>query len=299
MNKSGLVCLKFIVISASLLLFWINTSSGINAFEEIDSFREYVFGIDQEKSKLTFSPKFIKVIRGNEVKIYVTNADSPMDALEQNGYLVSNDSKIRSIDDNSLENLSFIQIIKLKTEIETRDIPISYSTKVYDSWQYPLGERVIVQEGVLGVKEQRVQFFYEDGILVKEDILSEEIISEPVEETIAIGSSTYTLEGIVQRGYDCDFWYSVVDSGNYSAKEKQWLKFVMYCESGCNAESNKSFYKGLFQWSPTLWKRLYSENIFDGYAQIKHTVEKLRSGADPLKMWPACSAKYEDKYGEF
>lgn len=299
MNKSRPVCLKFISIFILPLIFLGYSCQHIHAFEEIDSLREYLFGVDQEKSKLTSFPKFIKVIRGDYERIYITNASNPQDALKQNGYIVSNDSKIFAYSNDHLSGLSSVKIIRLKTEVEVRDIQIAFSTRVFESWQYPLGEEITVQEGIPGVLEQRVQFFYEDGELIKEDIQSETILREPTEEVIAVGSSTYTLEGIIQRGYDCNFWYSVVDNGSYSAKEKEWLKFVMYCESGCNAESNKGFYKGLFQWSPTLWKKLYSENIFDGYAQIQHTVEKLRSGADPSKMWPACSKKYESKYGDF
>jgi len=276
-----------------------SNNSGVFAEEDIDSFREYIFGIDQEDAKITFSPKFIKVIRGDDVKIYTTTSSDATSALEENGYSFSHDSKIFSYSNGSLANFSVIQIIKLKTEIETRYIDIPYSKRVFDSWQYPLGQEIIEQKGVLGVKEQKIQSFFEDGILVKEVLISEDLIRKPVEEIVALGSSSYTLDGITQRGYNCDYWYSVVDSGNYSSKERQWMKFVMYCESGCNAESNKGFYKGLFQWSPTLWKRLYPENIFDGHAQIKHTVEKLRAGADPLKMWPACTKKYQDKYGPY
>ena len=269
-------------------------NSPIFASESSDSFREYIFGIDQEEAKVTFSPKFIKVIRGDEIRIYVTNSSTPINALEENGYSISYDSKIYTYDEDVLSDHAVIQIIKLRTETETRFVDIPFSTRVFDSWQYELGEEVVEQKGVMGIKEQQVQSFYEDGVLVMEEILSEEVISECKEEVIAVGSSTYTFSGITQRGYNCDYWYSVVDNGNYSAKEKQWLKFVMYCESGCNAESNKSFYKGLFQWSPTLWKKLYSENIYDGHAQIRHTIEKLRAGADPLRMWPGCTRKYED-----
>ena len=275
--------------------------SRINAAEridEVDSFRELVFGIDQEKAKLTFAPKFIKVIRGDTVFVYATNASTAEDALQENGYILSADSKIETFSEEALSDFSVIKIIKLKTESETREVEIPYSTRMYESWKYSIGEEVVEQNGVPGIKEQYIQSYYEDGVLIKEDIISESVVSEPVEEIIAIGSATYTLDGITLRGYDCSYWYSVVESGYYSSQEKQWLKFLMYCESGCNAESNKSFYKGLFQWSPTLWKELYSENIFDGDAQIKHTVEKLRAGADLNRMWPACYKKYVAKYGE-
>jgi len=293
MNKNSFTCLKYALIAIFLLLIsWRNISTSF-AFEEEDSFREYIFGVNQEEAILTFAPKFIKVLRGDEIKIYTTNSSTPMNALEENGYSISYDSKIFTYDEDILPNYSVIQIIKLRAETESRNVDLPFSTRVFDSWQYALGENIVEQKGVLGVKKQEIRSFYEDGVLVKEEVLSEKIIKAPVEEVIALGSSTYTLVGITQRGYDCDYWYSVVDNGNYSPKEKEWLKFVMYCESGCNAESSKNFYKGLFQWSPTLWKKLYSENIFDGHAQIKHTVEKLRSGADPLRMWPACTKRYE------
>ena len=299
MDKIRPTCLKFAFITLSLSLILLGNISHSFAFKEAYSFREYIFGINQEEAMITFAPKFIKVLRGDEIKIYATNSSTPIDALEENGYSISYDSKIFTYYEDILPNYSVIQIIKLRTETESRNVDLPFSTRVFDSWQYALGEKIVEQKGVLGIKEQEIQFFYEDGLLVKEEVLSEEVLKSPVEEVIALGSSTYTLTGITQRGYDCGYWYSVVDSGNYSAKEKQWLKFVMYCESGCNAESNKSFYKGILQWSPTLWKKLYSENIFDGHAQIRHTVEKLRAGADPLRMWPACTKKYQAKYGPF
>ncbi len=299
MKKFRPIYLKFAFITLFLLLIFLGNISPSFAFEGEYSFREYIFGINQEEAMVTFAPKFIKVLRGDEIKIYTTNSSTPMNALEENGYSISYDSKIYTYYEDLLPNYSAIQIIKLRTETEIRNVEILFSTRVFDSWQYSLGEKVVEQKGVLGMKEQEIQSFYEDGVLVGEEILSEQIIRSTVEEVIALGSSTYTLTGITQRGYDCEYWKGEVDRGNYSAKEKQWLKFVMYCESGCNAESNKSFYKGLFQWSPTLWKKLYPENIYDGHAQIKHTVEKLRAGANPLRMWPACTKKYESRYGSF
>jgi hypothetical protein len=105
----------------------------------------------------------------------------------------------------------------------------------------------------------------------------------------------------VRYGYNCAHWYSVVDQGDYTEQEKQWLKFVMECESGCNAENNRnSTYKGLFQWNPRYWDIFFpDENIFDGYAQIKNTMWKVRDGAKLNVYWPNCHRKYVAKYGEF
>ncbi|HCC67975.1 TPA: hypothetical protein DEP90_02055, partial [Patescibacteria group bacterium] len=96
-------------------------------------------------------------------------------------------------------------------------------------------------------------------------------------------------------------WYSVVDDGNYTIQEKKWLKLVMYCESGCNAESDKNpVYKGLFQWHPKYWNIFYpKDNIYDGYSQIENTVRKIRNGVNLYAYWPMCHKRYVTKYGEF
>ena len=119
---------------------------------------------------------------------------------------------------------------------------------------------------------------YEDGKLVSQTILSDDVTREPVKEIIQVGVLSLGLEDLEQTyGYNCDHWYSVVDEGNYTDQEKQWLKFVMECESGCNAENDKNkTYKGLFQWNPYYWNKLYgNDNIYDGYDQIKNTVIRL------------------------
>jgi hypothetical protein len=75
----------------------------------------------------------------------------------------------------------------------------------------------------------------------------------------------------------------------------------MYCESGCNAESDKhDVYKGLFQWHPKSWDAYYpKDNIYDGYAQIENTVDKIRRGVSLSAYWPACHKQYVQKFGDF
>jgi hypothetical protein len=75
----------------------------------------------------------------------------------------------------------------------------------------------------------------------------------------------------------------------------------MYCESGCNAESDKhDVYKGLFQWNPKSWNAYYpKDNIYDGYAQIENTIDKIRRGVSLSAYWPACYKQYVQKFGEF
>jgi hypothetical protein len=238
-----------------------------------------------------YEPKLLTVKKGEHVyKIFTVKTDI-REILEDSMIPVEKGERV-SMSTPYVVDGTIVRIIKTEviTEINKYDIP--FSSEVVKSAELPLGERRVVQKGVLGVKAQNVIKYFEDGVLIKSTLIEERTIFEPIKEIVEEGTATYSLDDIEKRGYNCPYWSSVIDSGPYSEDEKSWLKYIMYCESGCNAESDKNTkYKGLFQWSEYWWKKQYNENIFDGNAQILHTIEKYRAGA--ATMWPACNAKYE------
>jgi len=251
-----------------------------------------IYDLDSPKERVSQGPKVITVRRGDSVfKIFTTLTDI-QDILKQNDiYLESNDSVV--LNTKYPVDGTIISVIKTETFLVENDVDIPYVTQVIKTSELFEGERETLQKGVLGLKTEKFLHYYEDGVLIKSELIEENVHSEPVSEIVKVGTSWYSLEGITIRGYNCPYWYSVVDSGPYSAEEKRWLKYIMYCESGCNAESNKSTYKGLFQWSPYWWRRQFSENIFDGHAQLKHTIAKYRAGESTrANQWPACHTKY-------
>ena len=213
------------------------------------------------------------------------------DLLEKNGYdrnapiIVGNALKAEKGEEEGLTSVrELMKAVDEYIEIPQREVDKPFLMPIED---------VFSIEGKNGIKKQVYFNTYEDNVLVKSELIDEIIIKKPIKEIKEVGTSMYSLNNIEKKGYNCPFWYSVVDSGPYTQEEKDWLKFMMYCESGCNAESNKSNYKGLFQWSPYWWNKQFDENIFDGYAQIKHTVEKYRAGeATRSSQWPRCNAKY-------
>ena len=157
---------------------------------------------------------------------------------------------------------------------------------------------MVIQSGVLGIRTKSIKRTYADGVLVSEEVLSESISREPVDEIVKVGVLKYSVNDLdVRYSYNCEHWYGVVDESSYTDQEKQWLKYVMKCESGCNAESDKnSTFKGLFQWTPYWWYKQYpNDNIYDGYAQIKHTAEKIKSGA--YGLWPKCTCDFNKEFG--
>ncbi|NLZ24815.1 hypothetical protein GX888_03685 [Candidatus Dojkabacteria bacterium] len=242
--------------------------------------------------KLVWDIKVITIKRQREVRRVLTTKTDIFDIVKESGiYLDSNDTVL--LNTNTIINGSIITIVHTETQIVYEHEEIPFKTEYVENKDSLKGVKTVVQEGVLGEKEVMYVYRYEDGKLVKKKKIEERIISEAIKEIVELGTSSYLLVDITKRGYNCPYWYSVVDSSPYTEEEKRWLKFLMHCESGCNAEHDKGKYKGLFQWNPSIWNRSFSENIFDGEAQIRNTVEKYRAGeATRQSQWPGCHSRY-------
>ncbi len=256
-----------------------------------------VYDTNPEVERSSRRPKLLTIKKGEFVYDVFTTEIDIYKILSEYKIPLDGGEKI-IVSTNNIVNGSLIRVIKTETVIEEILSDIPFETKVIKTDKYIKGEEHTSQEGVLGIKKQKVLSYYEDGVLIDTKILAESIEREPTVRILEVGTAMYTLEGIDPKGYNCEYWHKVVDTGPYTEEEKRWLKFIMYCESGCNAESNKGSYKGLFQWSPYWWSKQFPENIFDGHAQIRHTMEKYRSGESTrASQWPACHARYTRTYG--
>lgn len=275
----------------------------VNAYNspEIPNINEIVFQFDTQEIKNIYDLNLVTVVINGKAQKVLTNRTDINRLLEDLGVVLDNSKKILSTTEN-VQNGSVVRVITVGTVVEELNIDIPFRVEKVNSKDIPYGETETVQEGVVGVRTKNIKMVYEDGKLVSEEVLSEAITREPVEKILKVGVLRYSPSDLdVRYGYNCPHWYSVVDEGNYTENEKKWLKFVMYCESGCNAENNRhSVYKGLFQWNPRSWDAYYrKDNIFDGYAQIRNTVDKIRRGVNLYAFWPSCHRKYVATYGEF
>lgn len=261
-----------------------------------------VYGINADMEKGRYTPKVVIVNYEGKIKKHISTASSPVFALLELGYPISTMKKVISTSPmNTLYNHSYIYVFSYRDTIDEVKLEIPYQRIVKGGTLCErLSQKVLQQEGVLGIMTQKVRRIYERGELVMEEILDKDITREPRAEIYIIKGPDDSPQEVPQIGYSCEYWFAYVDTLNASAEEKRWLKWTMKYESGCNAENNRHpYYKGLFQWDPCLWYQQYpNESIFDGRAQIKRTLEKLRGGANPARMWPAVYKLYVAKYGE-
>ncbi len=301
-NKHVLISLLIVALGVFSFFLIIKSDELVFASQPLipidGKIREALFLPDPLQEKASYGPKLITIQRGGTAFNTLTTLSNVYDILRENSIELNKNDYVY-LNTEYVINGSVIKIVKTTNTIFEMLEEIPFEKEVIENPQLLKGEEKIIQEGKSGIKKQVYFNTYEDNVLVKSELIDEIIMKKPVKEIKEIGTSMYSLNNIEKKGYNCPFWYSVVDSGPYTQEEKDWLKFMMYCESGCNAESNKSNYKGLFQWSPYWWNKQFDENIFDGYAQIKHTVEKYRAGeATRSSQWPTCNAKYLKAIGE-
>jgi hypothetical protein len=261
-----------------------------------------IFEVDAQEAQSKLQIKFITVDNDGDIQHFLTNAPTPMDALVENGYSVSNMNRVITTSPlNVLTNNAYIALQTYRTTIEdiTISLPFERITQGSSLCQ-KLSQTVVSQQGVLGVMTQTFKKTYQGGNLVASEIINQDIVKSPVKEIVILEGPDDNPNQVPQIGYNCPYWESYIDNNvTASDEEKQWLKFTMRWESGCNGESNKNYYKGLFQWDPCLWYEQFPEdNIFDGKAQIANTLFKLRAGARPQYMWPAVYKRYVATYGE-
>ncbi|MGI5897757.1 MAG: hypothetical protein ACOX6Q_01190 [Candidatus Dojkabacteria bacterium] len=262
---------------------------------------EQLYGITAQEVKSSPYIKLITINYEGDIGTFFTNKPSPVLALVDLNYPLSNKNILISTSPiNSLYNNTFINVQSYTSTIDELTLEIPFTSEIKGSVLCSKLERKeIEQTGVLGLMSQKIKRTYKGEELIAEEIIEQTTLREPRPQIVIIKGPNDTPDSVPQRGYNCPYWEAYIDNISASEEEKQWLKFTMRLESGCNAESNKAFYKGLFQWDPCLWYSLYpNDNIFDGEKQIQRTIEKVRAGANPKKMWPAVYKKYVEQYGE-
>lgn len=301
--KLGILTATICLMLEFPILFFGHSVPYARAYTEVDvpNISEIVFSFDTQEVKNIYDLSLVTVVVNGKSRKVLTNRVDLYKLLEDLGIVLDSSKKIITTNDR-VQDGTIVRVITVGTVVEEQKIDIPFNTEEINTKELPYGDTEVVQEGVLGVRTKEFKKTYEDGKLVSEEIISNEITRNPINKVIKVGVLRYSPDDLdVKYGYNCNHWYGVVDNGNYTDQEKQWLKFVMYCESGCNAENDKdSAYKGLFQWNPKYWDKYFgNDNIYDGYAQIENTIWKIRQGVQLDSFWPNCHRKYVATYGEY
>lgn len=115
------------------------------------------------------------------------------EALDKVGIMLDNDDMVTPGLDTDLTNGLVIEVGRIEVKTEEREIPLAYSVeKKPDS---SLGEAVekVVTKGVMGKETGTYKVTYNNGKIIKEELISSQRI-EPISEVILVGSASAAAE---------------------------------------------------------------------------------------------------------
>ena len=133
------------------------------------------------------------VVKDGKIERYVMTASYDLKTIaKQAGSVVYDGDEVRVLQNkNFLETgvATVYEIIRNGGRIVTEEIEIPFGEQTVKDYNLAPGVREVRQLGEVGIRVMSYEVFYENGVEVKRDLLSEEIKREPVDRIVAVGAS--------------------------------------------------------------------------------------------------------------
>jgi uncharacterized protein YabE (DUF348 family) len=180
------------------------------------------------------------------------------------------DDKINFATDFPIENGITIRITRVAHTqvVENQDIDFNIVKK--DDPNLDKGKTSVKQAGKKGQKALTYAVTREDGVEVSRVLIKTEVVSDPIDQILMVGTKPVITIA-------CRFNDTVIAASLKYGTDPNSLCYRMMAESHGNPLSDGGDYKGLFQYSSSLWDQIspkagYSgASIWDSTAQIYTT----------------------------
>ncbi|MFC5452661.1 ubiquitin-like domain-containing protein [Paenibacillus aestuarii] len=124
---------------------------------------------------------------GKTTTVYTT-ARTVESALQDLNIALGESDRVTPEPTASLQSGDEIKVVRVTKETEEIKEPIAYATEKKSDASILKGKEQIVQEGKEGVKLKKKEKTYEDGVLVSEAVVGEEVQSASVNKVVAVGT---------------------------------------------------------------------------------------------------------------
>uniref|UniRef100_UPI002804F531 resuscitation-promoting factor n=1 Tax=uncultured Mobiluncus sp. TaxID=293425 RepID=UPI002804F531 len=167
-----------------------------------------------------------------------------------------------------------VQVQRITEEMVTASEPIQFETETTNDDSKFTDEKVVTQKGVVGEKEITKKVRSIDGVVSSEEILSEKVVTQPVNEKVTVGTKKRPA------------------SQPIAATGDVWSKLA-FCEAGGRPDANtgNGFY-GMYQFTLPTWRAVGGSGLPSEASAEEQThraqILQARSG---WGQWPACSRK--------
>ncbi|HEU4490530.1 MAG TPA: ubiquitin-like domain-containing protein [Jiangellales bacterium] len=231
------------------------------------------------------TPKDITVTVDGGTQEYTTTALTVTEALTDVGVALGELDRISPDADARIATGTAITVERVAVENETVTEEIPFETVEKKSDSLYQGEKKVETEGRAGTREKVVRSTLVDGELITERVVSDTVVTEPVDEVVLVGTKS--------RPSPSPSPSSGGSSAPPVADGSVWDRLAE-CESGGNWSINtgNGYYGGL-QFSLGTWQAYGGsgyphENSREEQIRIATKVRDARGGYGD---WPACAAK--------
>lgn len=137
----------------------------------------------------------VNVVYMNETKTYTTTNTYVADILSEQGIAVNETTEVSPSLYENVSDGDTIIVTTHDTHSVTVQEEIGYSTVEVENFDLQPGERVVTIPGQNGVIEYTYQIVYENGIEVSKELVSQQYLSDPIDEVVE-----YRPEDVWQLG---------------------------------------------------------------------------------------------------
>jgi uncharacterized protein YabE (DUF348 family) len=233
------------------------------------------------------TPKEITLIADGEERALTTTAVTVRGALRDlNVQLGDRDLIEPAAEERVVDGLKLV-VKRVIVEEKTVTVEVEYdTTRKTDGSMYE-GESKVERKGRNGTIERIVEVVYIDGKKSDEKVLSEQLVAEPVDKIVVVGTKERPVEPEPDDPEPDD------PEPNYASGSTVWDRLAQ-CESGGNWSINtgNGYYGGL-QFSLQTWQAYGGsgyphENSREEQIRI---AERVRDARGHYGDWPACAAE--------
>ena len=224
----------------------------------------------------------VEVISGGESKVFKTTKCTVKDFLTSNNIVLSEQDILRcNLDDEVNVGMQiFIDRVEVKEFIEQQGIPFSVTSKETDTLKK--GKTKVEVPGQNGTKEIVYSQKFLNGQMVENNIVSEKVIKEPVNQVNLVGTKVKKTSAVLS-----DASGVTTDSSGAPVNYSKTITGVItaYCDKG-RTSTGKSAQRGVVAVNPKIipyGTKLYIPGY--GYAVAGDTGGAMRSGKVLIDIW--------------
>lgn len=137
----------------------------------------------------------LKLKTGDKVKDIYTLSETVQELLDEYGITLQEEDKVIPSPGEAIEPGMTVEVIRQRTEIVEEEVAVPNNTIKKNRSDLPVGKTRVVQEGQPGLEKKVWQITYRNGKEYSRELKSSEVIREPVNRVIEVGTAR-----IISRG---------------------------------------------------------------------------------------------------